>query len=81
MVKTKKTKVYINGDWLIENLIKKNKSQTWLCYKLEMSSGYLSQIMRRDRCPSAKMREKILRVVNKHLVKCTFDDLFYMEHS
>lgn len=53
-------------------LTKKNKSQNWLAYRLELSSGYMSQLMDGSRHPSPKLRERIMNV----LPDLSFDDLF-----
>lgn len=53
-------------------LAKKNKSQNWLAYRMEVSSGYMSQLMSGERRPSPRMREKFLSA----LPECKFDDLF-----
>ena len=67
-----KMKVYIRNKEVKKILIRKNKSQNWLAYKLEISSGYLSQLMDGSRNPSPKLRERIM----KKLPEYKFDDLF-----
>jgi putative transcriptional regulator len=62
-LKTRELKLY---------LTKKNKSQNWLAYRLEISSGYMSQLMEGLRHPSPKLRERIMQ----KLPELTFDDLF-----
>jgi transcriptional regulator with XRE-family HTH domain len=55
-----------------KRLARKNVSQNWLARKLEISSGYMSQLMCGVRNPSPKLREKIMN----SLSGCNFDDLF-----
>ncbi len=65
-------KVALKSAELQKILVRKTKSQNWLAYRMEVSSGYMSQLMNGARHPSPKMREKILAV----LPECKFDDLF-----
>lgn len=65
-------KVYIRRKEVKKILIRRNKSQNWLAYKLEISSGYMSQLMDGTRNPSPKLRERIM----KNLSEQKFDDLF-----
>lgn len=67
-----KMKVYIRRKEVKKILIRRNKSQNWLAYKLEISSGYMSQLMDGTRNPSPKLRERIM----KNLSEQKFDDLF-----
>jgi transcriptional regulator with XRE-family HTH domain len=53
-------------------LTKRNLSQNAFAERLGISSGYMSQLMRGSRYPSAELRAKILR----SLKKITFDDVF-----
>lgn len=65
-------KVYLKSRELKKILIKKNKSQNWFAYRLEISSGYMSQLMDGSRSPSPRLREKIMNYLPDH----QFDDLF-----
>jgi len=53
-------------------LTKRNLSQNAFAERLGISSGYMSQLMRGSRYPSAELRAKILR----SLRNSTFDDVF-----
>jgi len=53
-------------------LARKNRSQNWLARKMEISSGYLSQMLNGTRNPSPRVRERIMDVFEAH----DFDDLF-----
>ena len=68
-------KVRLKTDALQLRLARQNKSQNWLARKMEMSSGYLSQLTTGVRRPSPKMRTRFLRVFRD----ASFDDLFYIE--
>ncbi len=56
-------------------LIRKNKSQNWFADRIEISSGYMSQLMTGLRNPSPKVRERIMN----HLPEQNFDDLFIIK--
>jgi len=68
-------KVRIRGDAIRRLLARKNMSQNWLAMKVETSSGYMSQLITGTRNPSAKMRNKILDI----LEDCQFDDIFLID--
>ena len=53
-------------------LTKINRSQNWLSFRLEISSGHLSQFMTGKRNPSPMMRRRIMKV----LKGCSWDYLF-----
>lgn len=53
-------------------LTKRNLSQNAFAERLGISSGYMSQLMRGSRYPSAELRAKILR----SLKNINFDDVF-----
>ena len=65
-------KIYIRNKEVKKILVRKNKSQNWFAHKLEISSGYMSQLMDGSRNPSPKLRERIM----KKLPEQKFDDLF-----
>jgi transcriptional regulator with XRE-family HTH domain len=56
-------------------LIRKNKSQNWFADRIEVSSGYMSQLMTGSRSPSPKVRERIMN----NLPEQSFDDLFIIK--
>jgi len=70
-------KVYLRKDQIQEILIRKNKSQNWLAHKLEISSGYISQLLDGSRSPSPGLREKLMNLLPEH----DFDDLFRIEET
>lgn len=70
-------KVLLKNKAIKEILIRKNKSQNWLAHRLEVSSGYMSQLMEGSRNPSPKLRERILNNLPEH----KFDDLFEIKES
>lgn len=70
-------KVLLKSDSLKIRLIKNNKSQNWLAHKLEVNSGYMSQLMNGSRHPSPKLREKLMDI----FPECNFDDLFMIENK
>ena len=65
-------KTFLKKTTIEEILIRKNKSQNWLAFQIEVSTGYMSQLMDGSRCPSAKVRERVM----KKLPGFCFDDLF-----
>ena len=64
--------VKLKSKFVRKFLIRKNKSLSWLYYKLEISSPYLSQLLNGSRNPSPKLRERIMKKLPEH----KFDDLF-----
>lgn len=58
------------------HLARKSKTQNWLAYRLGISSGYMSQLMSGIRCPSPKLRTKMLDRMGGE-----FDDWFEITHS
>lgn len=53
-------------------LLKSNLSQNDLAYKLRISSGFMSQLMKGDRCLSPALRRKIVKALKGY----TWDQLF-----
>ncbi|MFZ5801647.1 MAG: XRE family transcriptional regulator [Candidatus Omnitrophota bacterium] len=68
-------KVLLKAKDIKKRLIRKNKSQNWLAYRLEVSSGYMSQLMDGSRSPSPKLRERIMN----QFPESGFDDLFVIK--
>ena len=58
-----------------ERLIRKSKTQSWLAQCLEVSEGYVSQLLDGTRNPSAKVRKRFLDTFQD----CEFDDLFVIK--
>ncbi len=59
-------------DTIVDLLTRKNLSQNWLAKKLNISSGYMSQLLTGQRTPSPNLRARIL----DHFPESKFDDLF-----
>lgn len=70
-------KVYLRNKEIKKILIRKNKSQNWLAHRLEVSSGYMSQLMDGSRNPSPKLRERIMNNLPEH----KFDKLFEIKEA
>jgi len=70
-------KVVLRAKNLLRILARKNKSQNWLAYRMEISSGYISQLITGARRPSPKMRERFLQVLDG----VAFDELFDIKES
>jgi hypothetical protein len=68
-------KVFLKTDSIRKILIRKNISQNWLAHKLFISSGYMSQLMDKSRCPSAKVRANMMEILKGF----EFDELFIIE--
>ncbi len=56
-------------------LAKQSLSQSELATRLGISSSYMSQVVCGTRCPSPRLRRRILELLNP----LTFDDLFIIE--
>jgi hypothetical protein len=69
-------RTYLKNKALQKILIRKNKSQNWFAHRIEVSTGYMSQLMDGSRCPSPKVREKIMN----NLPDYSFDDLFAIKN-
>ena len=65
-------KTYLKNRVMQKILIRKNKSQNWFAHRIEVSTGYMSQLMDGSRCPSPMVREKIMNTLPEY----SFDDLF-----
>ena len=65
-------KVKVKGRDIERLLAKRNVAHNAFATRLGISDGYLSQLVRGERYPSAELRAKILR----SLKGVTFDDLF-----
>lgn len=59
-------------DTIVDLLTRKNLSQNWLAKRLNISSGYMSQLLTGQRTPSPSLRARIL----EHFPESKFDDLF-----
>ena len=68
-------RTYLKNKALEKILIRKNKSQNWFAQRIEVSSGYMSQLMNGSRSPSPKVRERIMN----NLADYDFDDLFIIK--
>ncbi len=70
-------RAYLKNKKIKRLMIRKNKSQNWLAYRLDISSGYMSQLMDGSRSPSPKVRQHLLNIFSE----CNFDDLFVIKDS
>ena len=59
--------------WELQNRL--NLTQNELARRIGRSSGYLSQLINGERCPSAETRRRLMQVLGVS----DFDDLFVME--
>ena len=66
-------KAKINRDRVREILFKRSISQNSLAHKLQISSGYCSQLLSGTRTPSPSLRRKLMRELKED-----FDTLFEM---
>ena len=69
-------RVKVNQDAVQVAMAKRNMSQNMLAIRAGISSGYISQLMCGARCPSPKVRQKILDVLGMD-----FDDVFIIERD
>jgi transcriptional regulator with XRE-family HTH domain len=65
-------KVKLKGKEIRRILAKKNLSQGWLAKRLEITSGYMAQLLNGDKCPSPETRSKI----QNYFKEMTFEQLF-----
>ena len=69
------SRVKLRPDRMWDLLNRLNMTQNELACQAGISSGYLSQLMSGTRCPSAKVRRKLMEVLRV----TSFDDLFILE--
>jgi len=65
-------KVKVSADAIRRKLAERNQTLKWLILKLDISSGYMSQLVHGIRNPSPKLRQRMMRVLE---VK-NFNELF-----
>lgn len=70
-------KVLLKAKNIRKRLIRKNKSQNWLAYRMEISSGYMSQLMDGSRHPSGDLRQRLM----DFFPECEFGDLFLIKEN
>lgn len=68
-------KVYVRTDHLQIEMARRNISQNGLARAMKVSSGYMSQIFRRQRCPSPELRTRMQDFLNI----TDFDAIFQLE--
>lgn len=68
-------KAVLKGKIIRKILMKKNKSQNWLAFRLNISSGYMSQLIDGSRHPSPQIRQRFIDM----FPELTFDDLFLIK--
>lgn len=70
-------KVKVNTRCLWDAVARQNMSQNEMAAKLGISKCYMSQVLSGTRCPSPRLRRRLLDVLSP----LTFDDLFVIEES
>ncbi len=68
-------RVRLKTEEVWELLNRLNLTQNELARRIGRSSGYLSQLINGERCPSAETRRRLMQVLGVS----DFDDLFVME--
>ena len=69
-------RVRLRAEEVWELLNRLNLTQNELARRIGRSSGYLSQLINGERCPSAETRRRLMQVLGVS----DFDDLFVMEN-
>lgn len=70
-------KVKVNSKGLWDAVARQNLTQNEMAAKLGISKCYMSQVLSGTRCPSPRLRRRMLEVLNP----LTFDDLFIIEEN
>ena len=70
-------RVRLKAEAVWELLNRLNLAQNELARRIGRSSGYLSQLINGERCPSAETRRRLMRVLGVS----DFDVLFVMERA
>lgn len=65
-------RVKLRGAELRRIMVRRNLSQNNLAKRLEISSGYMAQLLNGERCPSPVTRQKL----QDYFKDCSFDELF-----
>ena len=68
-------RVRLKAEEVWELLNRLNLTQNELARRIGRSSGYLSQLINGERCPSAETRRRLMQVLGVS----DFDDLFVLE--
>ena len=68
-------RVRLNASAVWERMARENLSQNGLAERLRITSGYLSQLVNGQRCPSPSLRRRLLET----LPGSSFEDLFVVE--
>ena len=68
-------RVRLNASAAWERMARQNLSQNELARRLGITSGYLSQLVNGQRCPSPSLRRRLLET----LPASSFEDLFVVE--
>lgn len=76
-MKTQKIPVRVRTDFVRRVLTRRNLSQNHLAHKLEISKGYLSQLLSGERHPSPVVRERMMDVLRVD----DFDELFVLDET
>ena len=75
--KRRRQTVRLNAGAVWAHLNRRNLAQNELARQLGITSGYLSQLMSGQRCPSPQLRRRLVRALGDP----TFDDLFVVEDN
>lgn len=70
-------KVVVRAEVVRELLLRRNLSQNGLAQKVGLSQGYLSQLLRRERTPGPRTRERLMDALRVQ----DFDALFELEEA
>ena len=75
--KRPRPRVRLNPYAVWDRLNRTNRSQNDLARQMGISSGYLSQLITGQRCPSPRMRRRLQHALDI----AQFDDLFIVENG
>ena len=75
--KRRRQTVRLNAGAVWGHLNRRNLAQNELARQLGITSGYLSQLMSGQRCPSPQLRRRLVRALGDP----GFDDLFVVEDN
>ena len=69
-------RVFLKADRVREWLARKSRGPSWLAFQLDITSGYMSQLLSGTRCPSPGLRQRMLRQFGGG-----FDDWFEIQSN
>ena len=72
-------KVFVRNEPVRIILARRNKNYEWLACQMSVTSNYLWQLLEMRRCPSHKLRDKMMKALRVKGEK--WDQIFVFDHE